>query len=230
MKVNYDFELLKTIYGLSNITEKILIQKTDAGIEIKAGDDGRMIMYHLTAPSDMLSIESDCAFYDYTRFFNKVSMFEDPELTLDDCLFTIKSDGKVATHNIASGSIVKSAFNSVNIPSVDATVVLTADAIKNINKLSGINYFESNRIGFEFGSDKSTFTLKSTNHSNTYQSDLEGVEFKTDGNFDLELDSKVFQMLPPADYELRVCKDGIVEFAMKRNDNISIMLYAAKVV
>lgn len=230
MKVDYNFELLNTIFELSNITEKILIQKTADGIEIKAGDDGRTLMYHLKAPSEMLSIESDCAIFDYTRFFNKVSMFEKPELDLDDSIFTIRSEGKVATHNIANGSIVKAAFNSVNIPTIDASLSISVETIKNINKLSGINYFDSNRIQFDFGKEKSTLTLKSTSHSNTYQSDLEGVNFTASEDFHVLINAKAFQMLPTSsDYELKVCKDGIVEFVMNRTDGISISLYTTKV-
>ena len=227
MKVNYNFDLLKAINDLTIINDRLAISKGTDTIDIKCADEGHLIMYHLSSPLSNLDISEDIAFYDYSRFFNKFGMFDDPELDLDCGILTCKSGTRVATHNLASTSVIVSAFNKINIPSVDVKFSLTAEMIKNFKDLSSSSYFDSNRLTFSFG-DTPYYKCHSTKHANTFKDDM-NVERITDEEFDLTMDSKVLTMIPSANYDVQVSSAGIMELEMKRTDDISVTLYIAKV-
>lgn len=234
MQLAYDSGLLQALSDLSTITDKILIQKTDNGIEVKAGDDGRMVLYHLTAPADKFPIEKNCAFHDYGRFFGKFCLFDDPTIEIDDAasVITIKSGSKSATHNLAEGNVIKATFSQIRIPSTDVEFKLSTDVIKRLRELSGVNYFDSNRIVFSFSPDTLGVKLRSTRHENTYEDKIPEVitSFTADADFSLECDIKTIQLLPlVADYKVTVSAAGLMKLEMLRKDDISVLVYIAKV-
>ena len=234
MQLAYDSGFLQALSDLSTITEEILLQKTENGIEVKAGDKGRTVLYHLTAPAEKFPADKNCAFHDYGRFFAKFCLFEDPQVDLNDdaSVMTITSGNRSATHNLASLSVVKAPFTQVRIPSTDVEFSLTADLIKKLRELAGVNYFDANRVVFSFSENELGIVLRSTRHENTYRDkSADSIkEFKADQDFSIEFDIKALQLLPLTDYKVFVAKDGIMKLEMIRKDDISVLIYIAKVI
>lgn len=228
MQVNYNSELLKAINDLTIINDRLAINKEEKEVNIKASDEAHLIMYHLSSPLANLNISSTIAFTDYSRFYNKFAMFENPTLEIDPGIVTCKSGSRVATHNLASNAVIGNAFNKINIPSIDVTFTLTSEMIKNFKDLSSSAYFDSNRLTFDFTADTSFYKCHSTKHSNTFKDDMEATRV-TEEKFSVTLDSKVLSLIPSANYKVSVSSAGIMELDMERGDDISVKLYVAKV-
>jgi len=228
MQVTYNSELLKAINDLTIINDRLAINKEDEEVNIKASDEAHLIMYHLSAPLENLNLSDTIAFFDYSRFYNKFSMFENPTLEIDEGNITCKSGNRVATHNLASTSVIGNAFNKINIPSIDMKFKLTAEMIKNFKDLTSSAYFDSNRITLDFNNDVASYKCHSTKHANTFTDDLT-AERVTEEKFDVTIDAKVLSLIPSANYDVSVSSAGIMEMAMERTDNISVKLYVARV-
>ena len=230
LQLTYKSELFEALAELSGITEVFRICKTNDGLEIKAGDSAESIVYHLIAPKEYLEIPDDIAFNNFTQFYNKFSLFEKPDLEIDDrqsCL-SFRSGSRVATHNLAILDHIKTRFNVIDFPSIDAQFNLTAQQLKQMRSLSGQNYFDSDRIELKFGSQESKFILCSTKHEDKMEDDLNVDMFDAESDFSFKIDIKAIQSLPAEDYRVTVCKRGIVRFDMIRTGDIKVILYTAK--
>ena len=231
MKLTYSSDLLKTINDLTIINQGVAIVKEpdSENIEIRKCDKDKVVYYHLIAPSKYFSIPESVSFNDYPKFYNKFSMFDNPDLEYEKPFMVCKSGSSKATHNTASTTVVVPDFKRLRLPSVDRKFKLTPEMIKSFRDLSSPGYFDSNRLTLEF-KEKDIFRCHSTKNKNKFEDELPDVEKTTDKEFSVRLNSKAFSLLPSATYSVKVSEGGLLELEMERTDDISVRLYLSRVI
>lgn len=124
---------VNVLKNFAKINPSILIQE---GNTLKTMSPSKTIMAKAVVDTDF---PKRFAIYNLDRFISTTSLFNDPNFDFGDKTVTIKEGDKKTDYVYADEStITKAPDKEINLPSVDVTVTLTNDHLKEVEKASGV--------------------------------------------------------------------------------------------
>jgi hypothetical protein len=155
--------------------------------------------------------------YDLNRFLSILSMFEDPEITLDTTSLII-SDAKTGnglqkvTYRYCDEKVIVAApANDVNFPKPDVSFTLTQKDIAKVNKAAGVLQLPEIAIVGEEGN----LYLRSVNSKDAGSDAFNVLVGESDTDFVATFKPEYFSKLIAGDYEVEVSSKKISRFTGK---------------
>ena len=124
---------VNVLKNFAKINPSILIQE---GNTLKTMSPSKTIMAKATVDTDF---PKRFAIYNLDRFISTASLFSDPNFDFGDKTVTIKEGDKKTDYVYADeNTITKAPDREINLPSVDVTVTLTNEHLKEVEKAGGV--------------------------------------------------------------------------------------------
>lgn len=124
---------VNVLKNFAKINPSILIQE---GNTLKTMSPSKTIMAKATVDTDF---PKRFAIYNLDRFISTASLFNDPNFDFGDKTVTIKEGDKKTDYVYADeNTITKAPDREINLPSVDVTVNLTHENLKEVEKAGGV--------------------------------------------------------------------------------------------
>lgn len=177
----------------------------DEGTNLKTISPNKTIMAKATLED---VIPSTFAIYDLSRFLGVVSLFDDPDFSLQENLVTISSPGRKVSYTFADPSTIITPPNrDINIGEADVTFELKQDNFAEAMKALGVMSFPDLVVAGEDGK----VVLRATDTKNP-SSDKYDIEVgDTDLTFTAVFKSENLKILP-GDYTVNISSKGISHF------------------
>lgn len=241
--MNYNKDLIDLISELKPITTMFGIINEEDKIKIKCKTDE--IGFILTAPAEYLPFPGGfLGFLDFDRFMKYFNIFDQPNkdeklADIPTLEWVLNDEQKVKDIVIGSSrgrqkftyrtgtekSIKEQKFNTVKLPTIDATLILTEAQNANLHKI--ISIVKPDLINFAFVDDICKVTLNNMEFSDSYE-----IEYKLDNTVETEFNFNVLKdsidCIPAGDYKIEVCNRGYLGFHQIRTDNIHLELYVSQ--
>lgn len=124
---------VNVLKNFAKINPSILIQE---GNTLKTMSPSKTIMAKATVDTDF---PKRFAIYNLDRFISTASLFNDPNFDFGEKTVTIKEGDKKTDYVYADeNTITKAPEKEINLPSVDVTITLTNDHLKEVEKAAGV--------------------------------------------------------------------------------------------
>ena len=152
--------------------------------------------------------ETEFAIYDISRFLSALSLFKEPELTIDAGFATIVEDKKKMNYVFADPkTIISPPDKQIVMPSKDVEFRLTNDVMSDVNKI--VSVLRLPEILVQSSGNKITI---GTSDSKNSTSDNFAVEVgETDKKFRFIFKSENIKIMP-GDYDVIISAKGISQF------------------
>lgn len=243
MEYNKDFVTL--LADVKPITNVFGINKI-ADDKIKVKFKGDTIGFIITAPVEYFPFPSDfVGFLDFDRFMKYFNIFDvpnkDEKLADTPILDWNTTDAGAAGEIIIKSSkgkqkftyrtgtakaIREQKFESLVLPSIDATFTLTEAQNTHLHKI--ISIVKPEIIAFNFSGDVCKVTLTNMIFKDTYE-----IEYKLDNavteDFGFSVSAESVTLIPNGEYKLEATKRGHIAFHQVRTDKITFDLAFSKV-
>lgn len=196
---------VNVLKNFAKINPSILIQE---GNTLKTMSPSKTIMAKAVVDTDF---PKRFAIYNLDRFISTASLFSDPNFDFGDKTVTIKEGDKKTDYVYADEStITKAPDREINLPSVDVTVTLTNDHLKEVEKAGGVlGLPEILVVG-----DGSNVYLQAADSKNP-SGDVYSVKIgETTKTFKAIFKSENIKIIP-GDYEVTISSRGISNFKGK---------------
>lgn len=196
---------VNVLKNFAKINPSILIQE---GNTLKTMSPSKTIMAKATVDTEF---PKRFAIYNLDRFISTASLFSDPNFDFGDKTVTIKEGDKKTDYVYADEStITKAPDREINLPSVDVTVTLTNEHLKEVEKAGGVlGLPEILVVG-----DGSTVYLQAADSKNP-SGDVYSVKIgETTKTFKAIFKSENIKIIP-GDYEVTISSRGISNFKGK---------------
>ena len=154
------FEVLK---NFSEINENLLIKP---GNELKTISVMKNVLAKATIEE---TFDKEFAIYDLNSFLNVLSLYDNPEITLNDDYLTISKGNSSTKFWYADPSLVVAPTKDINMPSKDIEVNITQGNYTDLLKASNIMQLPDIALVSEEGKIKMVATDKKNKTSNVYE-------------------------------------------------------------
>ena len=152
--------------------------------------------------------------YNLDRFLSTLSLFENPDCSFDDTKVTIKDSDKKIRYNYADESTIKKPpEKQIKLPSIDASVELSLDNIKEVEKAAGVLGLEEMAIKGEAGKLYLQAITSKDENSDKYSKEIG----ETDKEFNVIFKFENLKLLPDT-YDVSICSKGISLFKGKKEN------------
>lgn len=196
---------VNVLKNFAKINPSILIQE---GNTLKTMSPSKTIMAKATVDTDF---PKRFAIYNLDRFISTTSLFNDPNFDFGEKTVTIKEGDKKTDYVYADeNTITKAPDREINLPSVDVTISLTNDHLKEVEKAAGVlGLPEILVVG-----DGSTVYLQAADSKNP-TGDVYSVKIgETTKTFKAIFKSENIKIIP-GNYEVTISSRGISNFKGK---------------
>ena len=196
---------VNVLKNFAKINPSILIQE---GNTLKTMSPSKTIMAKATVDTDF---PKRFAIYNLDRFISTASLFNDPNFDFGDRTVTIKEGDKKTDYVYADeNTITKAPDREINLPSVDVTVNLTHENLKEVEKAGGVlGLPEIVVVG-----DGKNVHLQAADSKNS-SGDVYSVKIgDTTKTFKAIFKSENIKIIP-GDYEVTISSRGISNFKGK---------------
>jgi hypothetical protein len=152
--------------------------------------------------------EKQFAIYDLSRFLSVMSLFENPDIELNDQSATIRSNDRELDYRYADPStIIAPPDKDLNLPSDDVSFTLTAANLADIQRaLSALGMPEIAVVG-----DRKKIWLQVTDSKNSQGDSYKITLGTTTKKFKLVFKAENLKLIPQ-DYNVRITSKGISHF------------------
>jgi hypothetical protein len=152
--------------------------------------------------------ESEFAIYDISRFLAALSLFKDPELTIDDKQAVISEGSKKMKYVFSDPKTVVSAPDkTISLPSEDAVFKLNNDVMTDVNKVVSVLRLPHVVVTGSNGK----ITIGAADVGNPTTDDFATEVGETNKDFSLVFKAENIKIMP-ADYDVAICARGISRF------------------
>lgn len=165
-------ETLSTLKNFAAINSNIVL---NPGNTIKTMAESKTIMASAEISEE---IPAQIGIYDLNEFLSVVNMFEDPELTFDEEVKSVRvSEGRRAVkYFFSEPSILTSPSKDVQLPSSDVTLTITSEDMNNIRRAASALGVTDVVIQSTPGSEPKVIVTDSTDStSNSFELDLANI-------------------------------------------------------
>jgi len=122
--------------------------------------------------------------------------------------------------------IIDEKFDEAEFEDPDYSFKITKEQLKNIQKM--INLFDAEKVTLTVEDKKVTLKLSKEDKDNFYETDFECLE-TTDEEFSLPLKTSIWDNSPDGDYIINVKEEGIVNFSLQNEKDVSLELYSGEI-
>lgn len=229
-EIVYNKEALNIISNLTSINQSIVFERhetDESKIVSKGSDANKSIVYVFESPKEVFDFAGeDCSFYNFNEFYTLFNIFEKPILIQNDYEIVVSENRSKINYRLTDIELIKKSFNSVKFENPDVTFTMDSELIKKIKTLAGGNNINAERIKFSVRDNILSYYLYNTKHHNTYEANID-IENSNDVEFEIEVDMRIWNKIPQADYRVSLKEEGIIELEMIREDSIVVKIYTA---
>lgn len=200
-----DVNTVNVLKNFSKINPSIVVQQ---GNVLKTISPNKTIMAKATVPTEFTK---KFAIYDLNQFLSGLSLYNDPDLEIDDTFIYMKDSSSEQGKFLLSdeSTITKAPDKDINIPSVDVTFTLKNEDLNKVEKAAGVWSLPEIVVA----GDGNKVHLKAVNSKNP------GSEYsipigETNKTFNAVFKFENLKMLP-GDYEVTISSRGISKFIGK---------------
>ena len=204
------FEVLK---NFSEINENLLIKP---GNELKTISVMKNVLAKATIEE---TFDKEFAIYDLNSFLNVLSLYDNPEITLNDDYLTISKGNSSTKFWYADPSLVVAPTKDINMPSKDIEVNITQGNNTDLLKASNIMQLPDIALVSKEGKIKMVATDKKNKTSNVYEVEVA----TTTSKFSMYFKRDNLRMIP-GDYDLAISHKNISHWS---NKNKSLQYWVA---
>lgn len=219
--MKFDREVFNVVKQLTPITKMIVFKKGKADdLFVKRINDNSSIVIELSATADAFSFDDEAVgFYDFSEFYDLVSVYEQPEIRQDNDMIIISQDKtkiKYSLSDLESLNIGNNKeFNGIDWNAAGGTkaeLKLSVIQLKELRKMVGL--LKSTMVSFKTKktSKGGVVVISSYNKGSKDVWENEYELESVDKEFEVVLPSDIFKELPDKDYTIGL-NENIVKFA-----------------
>lgn len=195
----------RTIQVLKNFSAINPSLRVKPGNTISTISTGKTIMAKATVAEEF---DTEFAIYDISRFLSALSLFKEPELTIEKTHTVISEGSKKMKYVFAELDVVQAAPDkNINLPSEDAVFKLTNDTMNDVNKVVSVLRLPHVVVSGENGKIK----IGAADVANPTTDNFASEVGETNKNFSLVFKAENIKIMP-ADYDVAICARGISRF------------------
>lgn len=228
--IKYTESFLKLVSTLSVLTKRdkdgnspIKFVKDLEGVHIKIRNSSETVMILVDASSDEFDFPGDeLCFYDYRDFYNYVTSFNKPELSIGtinpqtpkETEAIVISENKRKLNYPTTDSEVIGRENFKGLPNIESqtTFNFSSENYQSLKKILSLFKDDKTELKFDFNGNKVLLSLSSKLNSNSYEEEFELSE-KVPEEFSIIISQEVFKYLVNTNYIVEVNNDlGILTF------------------
>jgi len=233
--VTFEKKTLELINELTKINTKLMIEheevekgKEPENIIIDGTNPDTTIAYKFSAPKEHFEFEGDeVAFYDYSQFFELLSVFDKPKISqIGDEKFEIKQNKSKITYFISDSEAVDVGFSEVDFKDPELSFCISDEQFKDLRNM--LRLIEAENVTISVAEDTVTVKLSTGDKDNSYETQFKTEEW--DGTeFSITLSKDIWEKAPEGSYDIQVKQEGIIRLKYLENDAISLDLYTAEI-
>jgi hypothetical protein len=163
------------------------------------------------------SFDREFAIYDLNKFLATLSLFDDPEIELEDKHLSISQGNRSIKYFYADATLLEKVPNTVKMPSRDIEFNISTKELDEMRKAASV--LQVSDISLECNAASTGLVLKvhdrKDDTSNTYSMDV--VSNTSSLDFPVQFKTENLKLLG-GDYTATACKKGICEFKHNSND------------
>ena len=236
--LKYEMSFIDVLSSISNINDEVIIKKSEDKkfINIKGNDDKTHILYTIDAPVKYFNFKGDEM---GIISFKKMNQYLNTYITKESQPFIKTSqdiDGQPEyiyinsstiqskiTHKLGFIDVMrKPCFKSISPGNKDTAIKLSIGQIQQLKKMT--NLIEASDIKFIVNGDICNIALSNPKrYDNFEQSYPNEVEAQTP--FKITVLPTGIELMPVANYEVNIDKEGLVHFHQIREDEMDINFY-----
>lgn len=244
--MDYNKNFIDLVSELCSFQSELNFIKKDNQVVLRAKEENTKIAYTLYAPENYFDFPADyLGFYDFTEFRKYFKIYDVPNRDEDladapvlDVNFTesgniyqvliksSKSNQQLKCTTAPKGILEDPNFNGVKLPSIDATLNMSAAQIDNLKKM--INIIKPASVKMTFSGDTCEISFENVVNHNEFTC-VYNLTAPIDDTFVVETDIIGINGLPSGDYEVNVCNRGYLHYHQVRADDIDLNLYVSKI-
>lgn len=196
-----DVNTVNVLKNFAKINPSIIVQE---GNVLKTISPNKTIMAKATVPTEF---NKRFAVYDLNRFLSVLSLYNDPDLEVDEKFIYMKDSSEQGKYQLSDeNTIVKAPEKEINLPSVDVNFTLKNEDLTKVEKAAGVYGLPEIVV---FGDGKKVY-LKAADSKNP------GSEYSVDIGDTDKVFNAVFKFenikILPGDYQVTISSKGISKF------------------
>lgn len=224
--VEVNLQTLGLVNRLAVINSSVIFEKEGDSIVINSANSGEEIVYEFKAPKADFNFDGDeCSFYSFPEFFSLLTSYEKPTIEQDGMDLHIKEGKSKIRYRLTDPEAIEDVYTEVEFEDPDAVFTLTKENIKKINQMIGAISGETINLGVN--GDEITVKIINPKHKHTWEDVYELTE-STDEEYDMNISTDIFSVLPTGDYEVAIDSEGLIRFTLQTEDDTSVVIYTAE--
>jgi len=222
----YNKEALSVVNHLSQITKKrdeknaaIRFFKDEEGVHVRAGNEGRTIVFTVDLSSELLDFEGDeLCFYDFPEFNKYLGTFDSPVLekvTINDGdneAVSITQGRRKIVYPLSDAEVLGAPLKPIKWTEPTTKFELSVENVSTIKNILGLLGAKDTNIAFNFsGSEVIVNTVSSVKNKsvNSFE-DAYTLDNEVEEDFTITVKSDVFKYLGGTSYIVEVNSMGIL--------------------
>lgn len=222
----YNKDSLNVVNHLSQITKKrdeknaaIRFFKDEEGVHVRAGNEGRTIVFTVDLPSEVLDFEGEeLCFFDFPEFNKYLNTFDAPILEKveinegDNEAISITQGRRKIVYPLSDSEVLGSPLKPIKWGEPSTTFELSADNVGTIKNILGLLGAKDTNLVFSFSGSEVTVNTASANKNKSVNSfeDVYSLATEVEEEFVVTIKSDVFKYLGGTDYKVEVNSLGIL--------------------
>jgi len=229
--VSFNKEVLSLVNELASINQSIKLFKDNGKVVIKTQNPQETIAYILTTEDMSFDFDGDeIAFYNYTDFYKWISTLNATSMSQDDNgMLQIGNGRQKGLYQTSDTDIVKGGRFDIDFGEPDATLVLSVDDLKELQKLRSLVAKEGTNLKISFSEKTAHIEISSTESNNVVETDI-ALERTVEEDFSLRISDEFLSTIPTKySYRVDVLQAGLVRLSMNNDIGVDVEIYIAEV-
>jgi len=228
-QIMFNGDYLRLIKNLTTIQPSIIFEKEDNKIVVKRANDSKSIGFKVVVPIEYFTFEGTrLAIKDFNGFYQAMEAFGVSSIFGEDNKIIIKTKSNKINYVLSSPEALVKSPVTVNIGDTDISFNLSQSDITEISKANSL--IKAMYAGIMFDGKEIILRLFNSSHQNSFDKTFTPVSISSGlQNFDFNIYSKVFSMIPSGeDYLFSIKKTGSVSLTFNKN-NIDLIVVTGRV-
>lgn len=222
-KVPYKSETIDLLNELSSkISSSLILTKDNDRLKVNRTNPAETISFFFSSPVDDFNFnDEELAFYNFPEFYQLFSVFTDPIIKQNNDLLIISKDKAKIKYKISDPEVIAEGPKGFNIKAdLSCKFKLTVEDLRNLRKMIGLVSAEKATIIRNSDSELSII-LGNETHENSYEKTF---EVESNDEFDFDIPSELFSVIPDGNYSIELYSEGIVVLNLITENEVSLQI------
>lgn len=227
--IEYKKEFLDLIKDLTDINNKIRLQKEGDKIVVRRADEEVTIAYMLDAPINYFNIEDELGFYNYTDFYGYLKALQDPKIKLDNNKLILDTGSEKVDYILTNPDSTGKSPQDAEFTNVDFEFKLSVTDLDVIRNMIGqikasrakITTIDNNKVSIRIYNSLHDNSLVKTFDIKNLSDFSENVEFTIFSDIFLQIPAK-------RDYVINVINRGFMKVSLQ-HEAINLNIFTGRV-